>query len=450
MRYDTQRAAGVVGALAVCGYLLFIRVYDLDENFWLLSEQVRDWAPTQRPFADLPLAGPRSLNSGADIGPAYYWFLWLSHAALAPVLGSFPHTGGWAISLLHAAADVLLLVALWKRLQSWPLAAAIVLLVGSSPYDVGLTSTIWNPPVASGLAKLATAAMLWNESLSTMTSVLAIVCAWLAVQMHLTALVIAVPFTLWVAYAAGSSKSLHRMALCAVALVASVALVAVPYAINPVAREGAGVSASISRVAADPFDRIRVIDSAAAAGRALDLILATPLNQGWLGWVIAAGAIAFVVTTPLSALSVCTFGVLAATVALFSLWQGAFGEYYWFLVIAPAAAVCAFGPVALLAPRRRTLIGGLLLGAFVLLQPARVDFAWGTAFRLPAYGALRRGAVAVAASRQPVRDLTAAFAIPSGVDPAFLLQLAGGHLDPASPLTATIQTDGSVRIAEDR
>jgi hypothetical protein len=433
----------------ICGYLLFFRVHDLDESFWLLGEQVRDWKPTQQPFTALPLAGPRSLNSGADIGPAYYWFLWLAHAVLAPLLGSFPHTGGWAISLLHTVADFALLIALWRRFESWALAAAAVILFGSSPYDAGLTATIWNPPIAAGFIKLATAFLLLRETPSTLRSMLAIVCSWLAVQMHLTALVAAVPITLWVAYTAGSSANVRRMTACATALAISLALVVLPYALNPIPREG-GVGGSLTAVLNDPFGRIRLVESAAAVGRGLDLILATPLNYGWLEWMVAAGALAILVKTPLSALTACSVAVLATTVALFSLWQGNFGEYYWFLVIAPAGAIACVQPLAWTKAPYRHAIGGILLIAVFLLQPARTEFAWGSAFRLPAYGPLRRGAATVAASGQPVRNITADFAVPSGVDPVFLLHLAGGRLEPTSRLIAVIEADGRIRYRTHR
>lgn len=83
--------AGIAGTLAVCLYLLFFRVHGIESNFPLLGEQVRDWSIALRNFADLPLVGPRSVTSGLDIGPVYYWCLWAGHVVLSPALGPLPH-----------------------------------------------------------------------------------------------------------------------------------------------------------------------------------------------------------------------------------------------------------------------------------------------------------------------------------------------------------------------
>jgi hypothetical protein len=436
---------GVAGAAAICAYLLFFRVHDLDESFWMLSEQVRDWSVAQRPFSELPLAGPRSLNSGADIGPAYYWFLWVARVTLSPLLGPFPHTGGWAISLLHTAADFFLFVALWRRLESWPLAAAIVLLFGTSAHDASLTSTIWNPPLAVAATKFALAATLWRETPSTATATAAIVSAWLAVQMHVSAFVIALPITLWMAYVVGSSGDARRNALCGAALAASIALVVYPYSYTPVDRNDGGIATSISTVASNPFERIRLAESAIGILRSLDLILATPLNRGWFGWAIALGALVILSTSKLSALSACSTAIVATTVMLFSLWQGEFNQFYWFLVVAPSASICAFGALRVMKHRYRHLVASALILVVVLLQPARTKLAW-VDFRAPAYGILRRAAIATAASGRPIGRITASFELPFGMDPAFLFTLAGGRLDPAARVAASIQRDGSVHF----
>jgi hypothetical protein len=44
----------IAGTCVVCLYLLGFRVYDLENSFALLGEQVRDWSLAQRNFNGLP------------------------------------------------------------------------------------------------------------------------------------------------------------------------------------------------------------------------------------------------------------------------------------------------------------------------------------------------------------------------------------------------------------
>lgn len=443
-----RTALGALGAVAVCAYLLFLRVHDLDESFAMLGEQIRDWEAVQGSVHDLPLAGPRSLNSGIAIGPAYYAFLWASRVALAPAIGVFPHSGGWAISLLQTAADLALLIALWRRLDSWPAATAIVLVAGSAPLDVGLTAAIWNPPLAVACTKLAMACLFWKQPASSMTSAGAVAFAWLAVQMHASAIIIALPITVWAVYAA--ANDVWRLAGIIGVLTVSVALVCLPYLVEPVGRTSP-LGASVAAVAGDPLGHLRIGPSVIAILRALDAILSPPFRAGWLGWMIPVGAILVVIARPRSPLALGSAGVLLAAVAICSVWQGALGQDYWFLVLAPAAGIALVAPIAItIAAPLRHWMAGALLAAIVAVQPARAEVAW-TRYRLPAYGPLWRGAAA-ASQGPPIRRLTAAFDVPAGMDPAFLFTLAGGRFEPDTALIAEIRPDGTVihRLVDER
>jgi hypothetical protein len=423
---------------------LLFRIHDLDQSFWLYSEQVRDWRLTQSPITELPLSGPRSLNSGADIGPAYYLFLWLGHALLSPLLGSFPHVGGYAIAGFQTLADFCLLLALWRAFGSWPLAVAAVMMVGTSPYEAGLTATTWNPPLAAAFCKLATAALLSRAMPSTWIATLTIVCCWIAVQMHLSALTVALPVTVFVAYQAGQLGNLRHLIICALALLMSLLFVALPYAESPIQGEGEGVAGSVSAVIADPIGRLRVVASARAVAQALDQILAWPGNRGWLPLALVVGGFVTVHRHRLTAASWATVVPIAAATAMFSLWQGRLDEYYWFLVIAPAGAITVMSTLTMFRPRRRDMAGAAVIALLLVAQPGRVDFTQSTAFRFPDYGALRRGTVALARTTRPVSAVRTAFELPAGVDPSFMLTLAGGRLTSSATETAVIQKDGRV------
>jgi hypothetical protein len=180
-------------ALTVGAYLFAFRVHNLEHSFALLDEQVRDWSVAQRSFDNLPWIGPRSLNSGLDIGPVYYRFLWLARVLIGPFADNLPHAGGWAISALQSVGDAALFVSLWRVLNSGWLAAAIVVTAGTATLDAHLSSTIWNPPVAVAFVKLASAACIWSTPISRRAAMCALGFAALAVQAHFSALVVAGP-----------------------------------------------------------------------------------------------------------------------------------------------------------------------------------------------------------------------------------------------------------------
>ena len=74
-------------------------------------------------------------------------------------MDNLPHAGGITVALLQSIADTWLLVALWRRVH-WGLALAMCLLIASAPFDIAISSVIWNPPVSAALIKMATAMAL--------------------------------------------------------------------------------------------------------------------------------------------------------------------------------------------------------------------------------------------------------------------------------------------------
>ena len=108
-------------------------------------------------------------------------------------MDNLPHAGGAFVALLQSIADTWLLVALSRRVH-WGLALAICLLIASAPFDIAISSVIWNPPVSAALIKMATASALMLNASSPMTQVAATAgLAWMAVQAHLSAIFVAGP-----------------------------------------------------------------------------------------------------------------------------------------------------------------------------------------------------------------------------------------------------------------
>jgi hypothetical protein len=227
----------------------------------------------------------------------------------------------------------------------------------------------------------------------------------------------------------------------------------VPYVVNApgeLAASGAGHGQSSGAVSgllsvlSDP-SRLRVNASGEAVAFGLEFLLGHPYELPWVRWAILAGGIVILVACRNVALLAISAGAIAAAVLVFSLWQGPFGEGYWFMVIGPAGAICLIAPIA---ATRRALRIALTVGAALvvaLLQPARAAEAWHT-WRVPQYGALVSGARAVVARGTRVREIHPDFDVPPGADVYFLHALWGGRLD-VTGAVAQIAPNGEVTYA---
>lgn len=436
-----------VGTCAVCVYLVAFRIHDLDQNFPLLSEQIRDWSIAQRPFRDLPWIGPRSPNSGLDIGPVYYWCLWALRALSEPVLGVLPHIGGIAQAVFVTASDGVLLLALARRLQSWWLAATIVVFGATAAPDASLSAVIWNPPIAVAFTKLATASVLWPGPVGPWRAATTIVLAVFATQCHPSAIIAAIPLVAWTLWVVTRAHGLRGAGVALAAGVVALAAWLLPYLSAPAiptAGGGASVASSLLRVATDPLSRLRIVESADALSDAMGFVLLAPFSGGWLRWLLLAGVVTLVARIRDRAILAASVGPVVTAVMVFALWQGTFGESYWYLVIVPAAVLCCAGPVLAIEGRARLYGTALLLLLTIAIQPARARHTW-TAARLPAYGPLAAGTRAAAANGIAIRRIEPAFDVPQGMDPLFMYSLMGGTLDHAAPVVLVIERDGRIR-----
>lgn len=437
------------GTCLVSLYLLAFRVYDLSESYALLGEQVRDWGIAQRNFTDLPLIGPRSANSGLDIGPVYYWLLWAGRVLLVPLLGPLPHTGGWVVAAFQALGDGVLIVALTRVLGSWWLAAGAVVLVATTMLDASLSAVVWNPPLAEALAKLATAALIWPGTPSIGRATLTVALALAAVQCHITAVFVAVPLIVWSLYRVWRARGTAALAASAAFAVVAIVSWASLYAAQPPPPNASGsVLTSVVNVITRPMERLRPLASADAVARALEFFYLAPFSGAWPRWLLLAGALLtmFAVRQP----SLVAAGVAPPLLAIaaFSVWPGQLGEAYWLMVILPATAICLVAPFALLKGTVRQLGIAAFVCTVIALQPARAQQTW-TMFRQPAYGPLARGLTA-AAGGPAIREIRPTFTVPVGMDPLFIFSLLGGSLDPAADAVLIIEGDGSVRYESAR
>src|SRR5687767_2042564 len=246
-----QRFARTAVAIAFFAYVLYIRVYDVADTFLMLGEQTRDWTIALGGITELPLTGAPSTAGGRGFGPVYYWILWLGRNLVGPFTDFLPHAGGITVALLQSIADTWLLLVLWKRVGPF-LSLAMCLVLSSAPFDVAISSVIWNPPVAAALIKMATAMALslgdapprWKVGVTA-------VIAWLAVQAHLSAAFVAAPLLMALAATELQARRFKRAADTAAMIAAIILVLQIPYFINAIRNPDApmGPTAAISNIA---------------------------------------------------------------------------------------------------------------------------------------------------------------------------------------------------------
>ena len=437
-----ERHARMAVAAIFFLYVLYIRVFDIADTFLMLGEQTRDWAIALGGITELPLTGAPSTAGGRGFGPAYYWILWIGRVIVGPFADYLPHAGGFWVALLQSIADTWLLVVLWRRVGPF-LALAMCLTLSSAPFDVAISSVIWNPPVAAALIKMATAMALslgdapplWKSGVVTML-------AWMAVQAHLSAIFVAAP--LLVALVAIDKRKIAKT----LGVVAGIILVLqIPYVINLIVSPDAPMG---------PTTAIRNLANVAAfrVDRSFETVVnitGEVLARQVTPWRLEIPALIAGLITAIRwrrdpvALAVSIGGLITATI-LFANWTGGF-DTYWFLT-ATAALVLTFGFAIAAIPSRQAVhgIGAVLVAAMAWLQPLRVEQSKAF-FKYPPYRTMRIASYQLAAQEPVLRDIRVNFeGAHLTMDKYFIYRILGGRIDPSAPKRAFVNGDGSVSI----
>jgi hypothetical protein len=461
----SERGARVAVAAVFFSYVLYIRVYDIADTFLMLGEQTRDWAIALGGLSELPLTGAPSTAGGRGFGPVYYWILWLGRNLVGPFTDFLPHAGGWTVALLQSTADAWLLLALWRRVGVF-LALAMCLVIASAPFDVAISSVIWNPPVAAALIKMATAMALglgdaprpWQVAVAAML-------AWFAVQAHLSAIFVAAPLLAALVAAnlqvrravrvyehdevdTSSRQDRLKKAATTAALIALVILaLQIPYFIQ-VARDPAAPMGPTSAISSLVNVRAFRIDrSYHSIVNGAGEVLARQFDnwQFQVPTAIAAVIVLIMWRRDIVLLAVSVGGILGATL-LFATWTRGY-DSYWFLTLTPAL-VLTFGMAVAAIPYRPAVqgAGAVLLAVIVLAQPTRVEQSK-VFFKYPPYRTMRIASYALAERHSVLRDIRVNFegAHPT-MDKYFMYTILGGRIDKSAPQQAYVNGDGSVRI----
>jgi hypothetical protein len=427
-------------------YVVLIRASDVAGTFLMLGEQTRDWAIALGGITELPLTGAPSTAGGRGFGPVYYWILWLGRQTIGPFTDNLPHAGGITVALVQSIADVWLLIALWRRVGPW-LAVAMSLLVASAPFDIAISSVIWNPPVSAALVKMATAMALGLEAHAPHWKIAAtVMLAWFAVQAHTSAIFVTAPLLAALAARPLLAKRWRESLAVAGVVAAVIVVLQVPYfiALSRDPSAAAGPTAAIGSMANAPA--FRIDRSYVAVVNTTGELLARRFDT-WTFQIPTLVAAAIVLVKwrrdPIAlALSV---GGIAGAAILFSGWTRPY-DSYWFLTLT-TAMVLTYGLAIASIPSRRAIqgIGVALVAGVVLLQPLRIAQSK-VFFKYPQYQAMRVASYELAARAPVLRDIRVTFDVHPTMDKYFIYRILGGRLDPGAPQTAFVDADGSVRI----
>ena len=432
-------------------FLIVARTWGVTDRFLMLGDQIRDWGIALGPFTSLPWVGPVTHVGGYTLGPAFYWILWAIRVTVGPWFDNLPHAGGIGSAVLQSAADVLLLVAIRKKTGSTPLALAAALLLATAAYDLSLSATVWNPVIASVLAKTATALVLlgWADG-SLGRAAATMVVAWAGFQSHMPALYAAIGVATAVVAPPLAARRWRDAGRRAMVVTAVVVVMQLPYAAHRVWRDPGGGGAvsvveSLARVASGDAP-VRFGWSAGLFATAFDVIQVRPWHAPWLAWLVVAGAAVVLVRHRRDpALAGITVVPLAVAFAGYALWLGASDSYYFLSLMPAAVLVLLLGATAYGPPRARQSVAAALLVVALLLIPARLREAEGL-HRLPEYVTIVRASRRMAGRDVPLRRIEMDF-LPPTCDPEFVYRILGGRIEAEWIASVTPRGEVSYRRA---
>lgn len=434
-------------------YVLLIRTYDVAGTFLMLGEQTRDWTIALGGVTDLPLVGAPSTAGGRGFGPAYYWLLWFGRVTLGPFMDNLPHAGGVFVALLQSIADTWLLVALSRRVH-WGLALAMCLLIASAPFDVAISSVIWNPPVSAALIKMATAMALMLTPASPPWQIAVTAgLAWMAVQAHLSAIFVAAPLLTAISLQPFHDRStavlrtFYERARPAVIIAVVILVLQVPLFISVVSEPQAAVGPS-SAIAGltnpQSFKPRLAFDSVSGiTGNLLWPLDNVPLVFAVLT-LIAMAIVTLVYRRDLILLGASAGAIVMATLLFVTSTRNYDG--YWFLTLTTALTLTI--GMAIAAIPSKTAVKWLGVAALLMVawrQPARIEDSK-RFFKYPQYDAMARASRQLIMQAPALRDIAVTFEVHPTMDRHFIYRILGGRIDPNALYTAVVNSDGSIRL----
>jgi hypothetical protein len=446
-----RRSTRLLLPAAVFLGLTLLRTHGISRTFWLLGDQILYWKIALRSWRDLPIGGGPSSVGGTTLGPIFCWVLWAIRHLIGPWCDNLPHAGGIGLSILQSAADALLLTALWTCTASFALALAFSLFIGTAPFDMALSATIWNPPLAVVFVKTSIAFVLFGQrGSSAKWEAAATASALLALQAHSSAVFFAAPVIASFVARPLIALQWRDAGRRAAVLAAVILLLETPFVADLVVHAGQSTSpavivSNVSYTLSHPA-ALRPLASFHAVVSGCQHILLWSWAFPWAGTLF----VALVVLAGIRArhdltLAAASIAPPLCAIVGFSFWQFPYDDY-WFMTIVPSIMLAAILAVTIWRPAV-PVIAVALLAAVVIALPSRVADA-DRLFRFPEYGALAAGSRQIRRRTPEIRRIDTAFALPASTDPLFLYQILGGRIVSDAPFTATIHADGGVTFEE--
>lgn len=435
-----SRSTTLLVFVALAAYLIVVRTWNVSDSFLMLRDQIRDWRFALGPFTALPLTGTQSTAGGSSLGPVYYWLLWIIRHTVGPFTSYQPHAGAIGLTLLQTAADLTFLHAVRTRTGSLWLALATTLLVATTAHDLAIASTIWNPAVSVAMVKLAVAGVLLEPPLPTMLRmILVTIAAWLAVQAHSAALFIAAPLLGTYCLRDLGPGRLGAAFQRGRAIAEAILILQLPflyYAFTHTSEAGP------VRALGGAAQGLRLRDSTEALLQMSARIFAAPWTASWWSLILIASVIVVAVRArgDLRLLSVTVLPIVVTAVG-FSIWQGAYDEY-WYLPLAPCTGLTLALALTTWRPQQSAI---LLLLVMIAIQPWRVQLSRGM-YRMPEYRALAHGAREIYRQTPTIRRIDTTFQMPGLSDRGFVYEAMGGRIVPEATFDALIDETGHVRF----
>jgi hypothetical protein len=435
-------------ALLAFALALAMRIQGISHHFWMLGDQIRDWAIALRPFSELPLVGPPTHVGGYTIGPAFYWILWILRVLFGPWFENLPHAGGIGQAALQSAADALLLTAIWRRTASPWIALATVVIIATAAFDVSLASLVWNPPMGAALAKLAMAAVLadWHRRSVVHAAVTAAV-AWSAVHAYTGAIFVVLSVFVAMLIDPLLRGERRRTLRNAAAIAVVILLLQLPLVVFQLTRPRdaamGAVTGSLSRVLSGegPPEILKSLNGYAEAVQVIEFMPGRLPRLGWL-LVISACIVALRFRRDPTLLSVTVLPQIAA-IAGYSLFLDDLDAYYY-LSLMPAT-ILTFVLAVTTMPSVRFARATAILTLVVALAfvPMRLRNA-ATMFQMPQYRILVDASRKVRSFGQPMQQIRTDFPLPPTSNAEFLFEVLGGTIDRRAPWVCVIRADGEV------
>ncbi|BBH51764.1 hypothetical protein [Fluviispira sanaruensis] len=190
--------------LAIFIFTYIYIIYDINNSYWMLGDQTRDWRIASS--NQIHLVGTPIITGGYSFGPFFYWVLQFIYHNIGPFFNYLPHTAVYGLTFFNAIANAILFYIMAKKyFPSIILIFSLILFYITSPLVASLASTSWNPNLSAAFVNLSLALLIYKDffkdgfnNKNIMSVSIIILFSWIAVQCHSPAIFYAASIFLFI------------------------------------------------------------------------------------------------------------------------------------------------------------------------------------------------------------------------------------------------------------